>query len=303
MTQPREGIDHSLYCHSPGAARPAWQWPGHARLAFCIFLYFEYWELDPPTTALHDPRFDGPLGDLFPNYRAYTQFEYANRIGIFRILALLDRYHLTATLAANAGACTRYPFLVSEFKRRGYEFAAHGSFATRMMSSRMGEAEQRAEIAHSAATIEAMTGRRPRGWVSQDFGESSITPHVLAQERFAYVADWGNDDQPYFMRTDPPLLSIPNQAEWDDVQLIWHRRVAAPVYRDTVCEAFDQLHREGETSGMFFGLHIHPWLLGMPHRIGCLEEVMTTIMAIGDVWHTTAGGVTDYVLERGRSRA
>jgi allantoinase len=301
MTQPREGIDHSLYRHSPGPARPPWQWPDHARLAFCVFVYFEYWELDPPATALHDPRFDGPLGDLFPNYRAYTQFEYANRIGIFRILALLDRYHLTATLAANAGACTRYPFLVAEFKRRGYEFAAHGSFATRMISSRMGEAEQRAEIVRSAATIEAMTGRRPRGWISQDFGESGITPHLLAQERFAYVADWGNDDQPYFMTTDPPLLSIPNQAEWDDVQLIWHRRIAPAVYRDTVCEAFDHLHREGETSGVFFGLHIHPWLLGMPHRIGCLEAVMARIMAAGDVWRTTAGSVTDYVLERGRS--
>ena len=62
---------------------------------------------------------------------------------------------------------------------------------------------------------------RPRGWIGLDYGESTVTPHLLAEAGLDYVADWGNDDQVYFLATNPPLLSIPNQAEWDDVQLIW----------------------------------------------------------------------------------
>jgi allantoinase len=292
MTERRKGPDHKLYPHSPRPGRWGWEWPCGARLAFCVFLYFETWELDPPEGALHDPRHTALLGDQHPNYKTFAQFEHGNRVGVFRILNLLDRLELKATVAANSAACTKYPFLVDEFRRRGYEFAAHGSFATRMISSRMSEAEQRAEIAQSIAAVGAAAGQKPRGWISQDYGESTVTPRLLAEAGLAYVADWANDDQPYAMLTNPPLLSIPNQAEWDDVQLMWHRRIRPSVWQDGVCEAFDVLHAEG---GGFFGLHVHPWLTGMPHRIGHLEAAMDRMMAAPGLWRTTAGDVADHM--------
>src|SRR5207249_1501191 len=124
-------------------------------------------------------------------------------------------------------------------------------------SSRMSEGEERAAIAEPLDAIAHTTGTRPRGWIGQDYGESPITPRLLAEAGLDYVADWGNDDQPYAMQTQPPLLSIPNQAEWDDVQMIWHRKVHPAVWRDTVLEAFGQLHAYGAS---VFGLHIHSWL-------------------------------------------
>jgi allantoinase len=300
MTIRRQGIDHDLYWHSPMPSRPAWHLPDGARIAFCVFVYFEHFELDPPAGAHRDPRFDGTLGDFYPNYRAHTQFEYGNRVGIFRVLRALDRHGLVATVAANASACDRYPFLVEEFRRRGYEFAAHGGSATRMITSAMSDADQRAEIARSIETVTRTTGQRPRGWVSQDYGESTRTPSHLAEAGLAYVADWGNDDRPYFLRTTPPLVSIPNQADWDDVQLVWHRQVALAVYRDTICEAFDALYEDAATSSAFFGLHLHPWFIGWPHRIGYLEAALTRIMEKPSVWQTTAGRVADHCIFGGR---
>src|SRR5207302_2120938 len=101
-----------------------------------------------------------------------------------------------------------------------------------MLSSRMSETEERATIAASLETIARAAGTRPRGWIGQDYGESTITPQLLAEAGLSYVADWGNDDQPYWLQTQPPLASIPNQAEWDDVQMIWHRKVQAVIWRD-----------------------------------------------------------------------
>ena len=108
------------------------------------------------------------------------------------------------------------------------------------------------------------------------------------------MADWGNDDQPYWLQTQTPLLSIPNQAEWDDVQMIWHRKVHPAIWRDMVLEAFGQLQADGRASGTVFGLHIHPWLMGQPHRIAILEAVVGKIAAASRVWRTTVGGIGDH---------
>jgi hypothetical protein len=296
VTVRRPGLDHELYGHSPRPSRQPWRLPGGARVALCVFLYLECFEIDAPATAHRDPRFHGTMGDLYPNTRAHTLFEYGNRVGVFRVLDALDRHGLVATVAANADACERYPFLVEQFRRRGYEFAAHGLSAAGMLTSRMPEADQRAVIARSIETVERTTGQRPRGWIGQDYGESTRTPAHLAEAGLSYVADWGNDDQPYLMRTSPPLVSIPNQADWDDVQLAWHRQIALPDYRDTVCEAFDVLYAEASASAVFFGLHLHPWFIGWPHRIGYAETALARIMETPAVWATTAGRVAEHCL-------
>jgi peptidoglycan/xylan/chitin deacetylase (PgdA/CDA1 family) len=294
VTVRRPGPDHGLYSHAPRPSRPAWQWPGNTRIALCVFVYLECFEIDAPPGAHRDPRFHGTVGDLYPNSRAHTLFEYGNRIGIFRVLQALDRHGLVPTVAANANACERYPFLVNELQRRGAEFAGHGLSATSMITSRMTADEERALITRSIETVARAVGERPRGWVSQDYGESTMTSAYLAEAGITWIADWGNDDQPYWMRTTPPLVSIPNQADWDDVQLAWHRQISLADYRHTVCEAFDVLYEDAAASAVFFGLHVHPWFIGWPHRIGYLEAALSKIMEKPSVWRTTAGQAADY---------
>jgi len=290
-------MDHTLYAFDPLPARPPIRWPVGARLACCVFLYFEDWELDPPEGSVRDTRFRDPFGAFVPDYRTYTWRDYGNRVGIFRILDLLARYGLSATVAANSGACRRYPFLVEQFLKRGDEFAAHGTHATRMLTSRLTETEERAFIASSVDAIERATGHRPVGWIGQDFGESVHTPRLLAEAGLNYLVDWPNDDQPYRMTLDRPMLSIPNQAEWDDVQLLWHRRVLSTRYSDIVSEAFSRLHLESAASGRFFGLHIHPWLSGMPHRVVHLERALERLMTFDGAWWTTAAEVTQHLMQ------
>jgi peptidoglycan/xylan/chitin deacetylase (PgdA/CDA1 family) len=293
------GMDHSLYPYSPMPARPVLAWPQGARVAFWVLLHLEYWELDAPEGALRDPRFVGEFGSYFPDYRSWTQRDYGNRVGIFRVLELLDRYQLKVTVAANSSALERYPYLVAELKRRGYEFAAHGSHATRMITSRMSEAEERAAIASSIEAVERATGRRPTGWLGQDYGESERTPQLLAEAGLDYVMDWPNDDQPYRMTVGKPFVSIPNHAEWDDVQLLWLRRVGMQTYAKVLGEAFDALHEEGAQSGRLFGLSLHPWLIGMAHRIGYLDQALRHIAGHRDVWQATSGEIAAWYLEHG----
>ena len=101
-----------------------------------------------------------------------------NRTGIFRVLDVLDRYQVRAGVAVNALAAERYPYLIEQFKRRKYEFIAHGHSANRMITSKMSEAEEKAEIAEAIASIEKAAGVRPKGWLGQDYGESQRTPTI-----------------------------------------------------------------------------------------------------------------------------
>jgi peptidoglycan/xylan/chitin deacetylase (PgdA/CDA1 family) len=292
MTERRRGMDHDLYPYSPIGTRPALHWPNRAAVAANVVLHFEYWELDPPEGALRDPRCRDPIADLFPAYRVYSWREYGNRAGIFRILALLDRLKLPVTVAANSAACERYPYLVTEFLRRGYEFAAHGTHASRMINAAMSAADERAVIAQALDQLERATGRRPTGWVGQYFGETPRTPHLLAEAGLDYLMDWPNDDQPYAMTVGRGLVSIPIQAEWDEVQALWSKRVLSTRFPKIVGEAMDVLRQEGRQSGRYFGLHIHPWISGKAHRFPYLARALEQLSKVSDVWWATAAEVS-----------
>jgi allantoinase len=281
-------MDNPHYGYSAITDRPRLTWPDGAQIAFVVLLHLEYWDLAAPEVARTDPRFVGEYGSFDPDYRTCSQRDYGNRVGIFRVLELLDRHGLKATVAANAVAVGRYPQLAEALLGRGYEFAAHGRIANEMITSAMSEAEEAAVIGESMEVLQRATGVQPRGWVGQDFSQSERTPRLLADAGLDYVLDWPNDDQPYLMNPSQPLVSIPSQPEWDDVQQLWLRRLAMERYPQILDEAFQTLHGEG---GRVFVLSLHPWLIGMAHRISYLERALDRIGRRLGAWNATAGEV------------
>lgn len=300
MTKRRPGMDHGIYRYEPLHRRSPLRWPRGARMAFWVLLHLEYWELSPPPETVSDTRFKGEFGNFFPDYRTWSIREYGNRIGIFRIMELLERYDLRVTVAINSMACTQYPQLIREIERRGWEVAAHGISANRMITSKMSEAEERAFIAESLDTTEQAFARRPAGWLSQDFGHSLRTTSLLAEAGLTYLMDWPNDEQPTLTTAGRPLVSIPNQVEWDDLHLLWMRHMPMPRYPEIVHEAFDALHQDGESSGRLFGLGIRPWILGQSHRIRYLDEALHRIAGREGVWQATAGDIAAEYLKQQR---
>ena len=90
------GMDNPWYDYAPYPKRPKLNWPRNARVAFYVVLHLEYFELLPPDGVVKDSRFTGEFGVYHPDYRTWTQREYGNRTGIFRVLDVLDRYQIRA---------------------------------------------------------------------------------------------------------------------------------------------------------------------------------------------------------------
>jgi peptidoglycan/xylan/chitin deacetylase (PgdA/CDA1 family) len=269
-------LDHSLYTYSalPARAVRAGTRPG---LSAYVLVCLEHWEALQPDGAVREPRFVGEYGSFSPDYRSWTQREYGLRIDVFRVLQALRDAGLRPAVAANARAVERLPQLVAELNAWGCEWIGHGLSANVMMHSRMPLAEQRVHIAQSLATLEAHTGQRPSGWLSQDWGTTPETFELLAEAGVRYTLDWSNDDQPY--RMTPPLVALPLSAEWDDVQCQWLRNLTPRAHAEVALQAFDRLRAECDRHGRsaVFGLALHPWLSGMSSRIGPLRELLIAL--------------------------
>lgn len=285
--------DLAFYRHSSIVSRPSFTWPGGHRVAFSIVLSAEYYELQPPADAFIPPNVPGGFGRApYPDVRAFSQREYGNRVGIFRVIDALDRHSIRPTVALDASVAMRYPYLVEQFRRRDFDVAGHGFSVTRVISNKMAEAEERDHIRSCLDMVQKATGTRPRGWHGPEYGESERTPAILAELGVDYVLDWPNDEQPYLMQTPSgAIVSVPMALELDDVVIHYHRRVGLARWRVAINQALDQLQQDFASGARHLVLNLHPWLIGQPHRIGYLEAVLEDVCGRSGIWLATAGEI------------
>jgi peptidoglycan/xylan/chitin deacetylase (PgdA/CDA1 family) len=284
---PARGPDHAIHPYSPQPARPDFRWPGGKRVAAYVLLHIEHTEIAPPAEAHRDPRFRGAYFTGTPDWHTYSYRDYGNRIGAWRILDLLDALTLPASVAVNTLAARRHPELIAACVTRGFEPVAHGRSASRMITARMTEAEERAHIEQARDDL-ARIWPGATGWLGQDHGATPRTTRLLHEAAFAYSLDWANDDEPY--RHASGLLALPPPAEWDDVQTLWLRRVPVTRWPGLVKDALDRLLAEPR-GGRVLGLGIHPWMLGAPHRIRYLRESLQDLVARNGLHLATAGAL------------
>jgi allantoinase len=291
------GMDHAHYDWSPlNAERAALTWPENARVALGVIVNLGHVEWHHPPGSYQPPNLAGGYGaGPFPDVTAWSHREYGHRVGIFRVLEVLDKYAVKPSVAMDVHTAEHYPFLVRHCLSRGCEIMAHGISSSQMITSRMSEQEERDYLQTSVQALTRAVGTAPLGWLGPHAGESVRTPQLLAELGLRYVCDWSNDDQPYpFKARAGELYALPVALPVDDVNALWDRRIDIDRYRDMIKETFDTLYREGATSGRLLVLHLHPWLIGQPFRIGRLDDALGYIMHHQGVWAATGAEIIDW---------
>ena len=61
-------------------------------------------------------------------------------------------------------------------------------------------------------------------------------------------------------------------------------------------DQFDRLYREGLQQPRVMSMSIHPFIMGVPHRIGYFEAALDHVLSHDDVWFTTAGEIYDWFM-------
>lgn len=234
--------------------------------------------------------------DFRPDVFNFAWRSYGNRVGIWRLIDLLDRYDLPATLSLNSMVCDHEPQIVDAALEREWAIMGHGRTNSQLLAGMTPETE-RAVLRETRQDIEAYTGHSPSGWLSPGLTETFNTLDLLAETGYSYVADWCNDDQPYVMDVDHgDLIALPYSVELNDVSLFTRFDFTPDQYEQILLDNFDVVYQEGNESGnaKVMAIPLHPFLVGQPFRIGALERILEYCASHEDVWFTTGDELADY---------
>jgi peptidoglycan/xylan/chitin deacetylase (PgdA/CDA1 family) len=248
--------------------RPPLPLPEGGRLIVWSIVNVEDWSIERamPRTVLSPPMGQPLLPDL-PNWAWH---EYGMRVGFWRLLECLQRHRAGVTLALNGAVCESYPRVAEAALVAGWEFMGHGLTQGPMH----GLADQPAAIAQTIEAIRAFTGKRPRGWESPGLTETYDTIDHLAAAGLEYVADWVLDDQPVEIATKHgPILSIPYTVETNDIPMMALQHHAAAEMLQRGIDQFERLYEESAVISRIMAVSVHPYITGVPHRIGYLERL------------------------------
>lgn len=286
----RRGMDHDLYPWSNLFARKPLAWDGGVTVAVPIVVSLEWFPILPTDTPFRAP---GHMQTAYPDYRHYTAREYGTRVGFYRLLDAFAAVDARVTVAINAAIAERYPSIVRDIVAAGHEIAAHSTDMNGTIASGMDAADERDLIARALDTLEAATGTRPRGWLSIARSQSWSTPGLLADAGLDYMLDWVNDELPYWMTTSAgPVLNVPLNHELSDRQIVTVQQQSAASYRQQVEDACAWLVDEATRFGArMLPLHITPYIMGLPYRIGALEDLLRTLREKTEVTFLTAGEI------------
>jgi len=288
----RYGMDHNLYPSSNLFERPPVDWGEDRRLAVLIAPALEYFPLvksDAPLTA------PGHMVTPYPDLRHYTAREYGTRVGFFRFLALFERLGIKATVPMNAAIAERYPMVLEAVLEGGHEIIGHARTMNDVQYGGMDPHQEAELIGGTLESLERLSGRRIRGWLSVAHSESENTPALLAQAGLRYVCDWVNDELPYEMATpNGSILALPLNHELSDRQMI---SVCQHSEAEFVTQMKDQADRLlGETErfgGRLFTFRLTPYITGLPYRIKALGEALSYATGLKGAWSATASEILD----------
>jgi peptidoglycan/xylan/chitin deacetylase (PgdA/CDA1 family) len=286
------GMDHDRYEWSMLSERKPVQWPGGNKLALWVNVGLQFFPLDQRGVPFKVP---GGMTMPYPDLRHFSLRDYGNRVGIYRFFKAFDRYSVTPTIAMNTRLAERVPYLLDKIKERGDEVMCHGYHMDALHYGGQDEREEAELVKRALDGLRELSGQAVRGWLSPAKNESPNTPELLAANGIAYFCDWVNDDMPYAFNTARgELTAMPLSTELEDRFILQNNLHSEDSYVQQLCDACDYLLQEaGGQGGRVLALTVHPWLLGQPHRIAKLEQVLEYIMAQPGVWSASASDIHD----------
>jgi peptidoglycan/xylan/chitin deacetylase (PgdA/CDA1 family) len=214
---------------------------------------------------------------------------YGPRVGVPRLLRLLERQDVRATFFVPGFTADCWPDTVRAIRDAGHEIAHHG-----YLHEPMRDITTEQETTYLDRGLEALArlGVTPTGYRAPWWELNWRSPALLAERGFRYDSSLLDGDVPYRLRTPHgPLVEIPVDWTLDD----WEQYAFYPGWTGSgVIESPRKVHEmwllEAEAhhaEGGCFVLTNHPFISGRPSKAAALERLIEDVRSMDGMWVAT----------------
>ena len=222
--------------------------------------------------------------------------EYGARVGVPRILALLEKYEIPATFFVPGDTIRRHREVVKDIHARGHEVGHHGDVHESPPNLSLDDEKRVLDAGIEA--IESIIGERPNGYRSPAWDLSPNSVRLFQEYGFLYDSSMMADDfRPYLLADDgkeTDVVEIPVSWELDDAPhylFNFMPYVAGMSAPSKVYEIWSAEFEGAYECGGVFTLTMHPQISGRYHRLQMLEKLIRHISDHEDVWFATCSEV------------
>ena len=261
-------------------------WPNGARVAVAISF-----DVDNDTLSL--------ARNVSPSIGGMSQGEFGARVGLPRVVELVDRHQIPASFFIPAVSLVLRPEMVDVIKASGrHEFGVHGWIHE--TNTDLDAETERELVTRALSYLTEATGTRPVGYRAPSWNFSPNTLNIVKGLGFLYDSSLMADDRPYeLLQNGAPTGLVELPVEWilDDAPLMNPRGNRYTPPRELLQVYIDEFDKAYEEGTMFL-LTTHPHIIGHRSRIIILEELIDHIKSKGDVWFATHQQIAEYVKEQ-----
>jgi peptidoglycan/xylan/chitin deacetylase (PgdA/CDA1 family) len=263
------------------------RWP-EGRTAAASFTF----DVDAESCVLaHDPAASSRMSLM-------THQAYGPRVGVPRLLRILERQDVRATFFVPGFTADTYPDMVRQIVDGGHEIAHHG-YLHEPMQGITPEEEGR----YLDRGLEALgrLGVTPVGYRAPWWETNWHTPDLLIERGFLYDSSLLDGDTPYRLRGESgqgSLVEVPVDWGLDD----WEQYAFYPgVTGSGVIESPAKVHemwlleaQAHHAEGTCFVLTNHPFISGRPSRAAAVERLIEDVKALDGMWVTTLAEIAEH---------
>jgi len=229
--------------------------------------------------------------------------EFGRRVGVPRILAILERHGVPATFFCPAVAALIGPEEPARIAAAGHEIGIHGWIHEN--TSILDAATERALMLRARDTLAKLSGQVPVGHRAAQWDTSADTVAIVKELGLLYDSSLMADEEPYELLLDGAPTGVAEiPVEWlrdDAVYFLFSRNPATRPYAtpEDVLRIFLREFDAAWEEGSVFQLVMHPFVIGYRSRIWILEEIIRHAQAKGRVWFATHADLARTVMAHG----
>ncbi|MEM7541776.1 MAG: polysaccharide deacetylase family protein [Pseudomonadota bacterium] len=289
------------YDFEPIIDREPFLLPDGARVAVIPFLNIEHFPADIAGTALAQP-----TTAFSPDPLNYGWRDYGNRVGLWRMMEMMDKLNMRGTVCLNSDVIREYPRIIEEGEKRDWAWIGHGvnnapgnliAHVRTEDGSLQGpnESEERDLLASALSAMTAVLRRPVKGWLSPYLTHTANTPRLLESLGIEYLCDYTADDTPFHFNTpNNNLIAVPYTVELNDLPAFLYVGVTPEAFGDMIIDQFDVLYEEGQVMPRCMPICLHPFCVGQPNKFKHLRRAFEHIANHDDVWLTTGDDLNDW---------